>query len=117
MNDIELIYEKVKDKYKLLLTNSFALDEGFTWDVPVIYGEAEQGRFWLYADEDVPDPHGIEFVFSVEYEKRTRFRKRLIKCHTHWHPQTIEQAITDVKDFMDGKIHFSKTLTGILTQR
>ena len=79
MNEIELIYDKVKDKYNLTLTNSFALNEGFTWDVPVIYGESQQGRFWLYADEDVPNPHGIEFVFSVEYEKRTWFRKRLKK--------------------------------------
>ena len=30
MNDIELIYDKVKDKYNLTLTNSFALNEGFT---------------------------------------------------------------------------------------
>lgn len=102
MNDIELIYEKVKDRHKLLLTNAFSLNEGFTWDVPVIYGESKQGRFWLYADEDVPDPHGLEFVFTVEYEKRTRFRKRLIKCQTHWHPQTIEKAVEDVNDFMMG---------------
>mgnify|MGYP003295219716 CR=1 FL=1 len=81
MNDIELIYDKVKDKYNLTLTNSFALNEGFTWDVPVIYGESQQGRFWLYADEDVPNPHGIEFVFSVEYEKRTWFRKQLKKIN------------------------------------
>ena len=106
MNDIEIIYDKVKDKYNLTLTNSFALNDGFTWDVPVIYGEAEQGRFWLYADEDVPEPHGLEFVFSVEYEKQTRFRKRLIKCHTHWHPQTIDEAVEDLNNFMTGKRFF-----------
>ena len=119
MNDIELIYEKVKDKYKLILSNSFALNEGFTWDVPVIYGESQQGRFWLYADEDVPEPHGIEFVFSVEFKKQKRiwFRKHMVKCGTHWHPQTIEQAIADVEDFMDGKLHFIKTFTGVLTKR
>ena len=104
MNDIELIYEKVKDRHNLLLTNSFALNDGFTWDVPIIYGESKQGRFWLYADEDVPDPHGLEFVFSVEYEKRTWLRKRPIKCHTHWHPHTIEQAIEDINSFMIGNI-------------
>ena len=105
MNDIELIYDKVKDKDNLILTNSLALNEGFTWNVPIIYGEAEHGRFWLYADEDVPEPHGIEFVFSVEYEKQKRiwFRKHMVKCGTHWHPQTIEQAIKDVDDFMLGK--------------
>lgn len=40
MNDIELTSDKVKDKYNLILTNSFALNEGFTRDVPVIYGES-----------------------------------------------------------------------------
>ena len=108
MNDIELIYDKVKNKYNLTLTNSFALNEGFTWDVPVICGESQQRRFWLYANEDVPNHHDIEFVFSVEYEKRTLFRKRLKKCHTHWHPQTIEQAIKYVDEFMLGKHPFIK---------
>lgn len=117
MNDIELIYEKVRDRQDVLLTNTFDLNEGFEWNVPVICGETQQGKFWLYADENVSEPYGFEFVFSVEYEKRTRFRKRLVKCHTHWHPQTIEQAIADVEDFMDGKIHFSETLMGVLTKR
>ena len=112
MNDIELIYDKVKDKYNLTLTNSFALNEGFTWDVPVIYGESGQGRFWLYADEDVPNPHGIGFVFSVEYngydEQTEDGLEKVTMCHTHWHPQTIEQAIKDVDDFMLGKHPFIK---------
>ena len=110
MNDIELIYNKVKDKHNLTLTNSLALNEGFIWDIPVIYGEVEQRRFWLYANEDIPEPHGIDFVFSVEYEKqkRTWFRKRNVKRHAHWHPQTIEQAIKDVDEFMLGKHPFIK---------
>jgi hypothetical protein len=41
----------------------------------------------------------------------------MVKCGTHWHPQTIEQAIADVEDFMDGKLHFIKTFTGVLTKR
>ena len=110
MNDIEYIYNELKDKHKLLLTNTFSLNDGFTWDVPVIYGEVEEKRFWLYADEDVSEPHGIEFVFSVEYEKQKRFwlKKHVVKCHTHWHPRTIEQAIKDVDDFMLGKNPFIK---------
>ena len=108
MNDIELIYDKVKDKYNLTLTNSFALNEGFTWDVPVICGEARQGKFRLYADEDVPDPCGFEFVFYVEYEKQTWFRKRLVKRGTHWHPQTVEEAIEEINKFMTGSHPFLK---------
>lgn len=104
MNDIELIYEKVKEKAQVRLTSTAALEEGFTWDVPVICGETEQGRFWLYADEDVPDPHGLEFVFSVAYQKRTWLRKRSVLRYTHWHPQTIEDAVNDIHAFMTGQI-------------
>ena len=107
MNDIELIYEKVKDKYDLLLTNTFSLNKGFTSDFPVICGETEQGKFYLYADDLDPDPHGYAFVFSVDYEKRTLFR-RTVKRHTHWHPQTIEEAVKDVEGFMSGKFSLTK---------
>ena len=107
MNDIELIYEKVKERYDLRLTNTAALDDGFVWDVPVIYGESKQGRFWLYADENVPNPHGIMFVFSVEYngydEQTEDGLEKVTMCHTHWHPQTIDQAIEDINNFMTGK--------------
>ena len=112
MNDIELIYEKVKYSHDLCLTNTSALNEGFVWDVPVIYGESQQGRFWLYADEDVPNPHGIGFVFSVEYkgyeEQTEEGLERVAKCHTHWHPQTIEQAVEDINNFMTGRRIFKK---------
>ncbi|MBQ8407657.1 MAG: hypothetical protein IJY39_02195 [Clostridia bacterium] len=112
MNDIELIYEKVKGSHNLRLANTAALNEGFVWNVPVIYGESQQGRFWLYADEDVPNPHGIGFVFSVEYseyeEQTEEGLERVAKCHTHWHLQTIEQAVEDVSKFMAGKRIFKK---------
>ena len=112
MNDIELIYEKVKDSHNLCLTNTSALNEGFVWDVPIIYGESQQGRFWLYADEDVPNPHGIGFVFSVEYkeyeEQTEEGLETVAKCHTHWHPQTIEQAVEDINNFMTGRRIFKK---------
>ena len=31
-NDLEFIYEQLKDKYDLMLTNTFALDDGYTID-------------------------------------------------------------------------------------
>jgi hypothetical protein len=104
MNDIEIIYDRLKNIHPLVLTNTFALDDGFTWDVPVICGKSSLGRFWLYADEDTPDPHGCDFVFSVEYEKRSRFSKKTEVCHTHWHPHTIEDAVRDADRFMKGTI-------------
>ena len=102
MNDIELIYESVKGDVRLLLTNTFAFDVGFTWDVPVIYGETEKERFWLYADVNDREPHGWEFVFFVEYEEHVLFRK--VKSYKHWHPQTIDQAIEDIQNFMAGTL-------------
>ena len=112
MNDIELIYEKVKGGGNLRLPNTADLNEGFVWDVPVICGESQQGRFFLYADKDVPNPHGIAFVFSAEYkgyEKQTEDGvERVVKCHTHWHPQTVEQAVEDINHFMAGRRIFKK---------
>ena len=106
-NDIQFIYNRLKDKHALILTNAGALKEmGFTIDVPILYGESKLGKFWLYAEE----PHSCDctFVFDVEYEKRTWFRKRLVKCFTHWHPRSIEQAIDDVDKFMSGELIFGK---------
>ena len=106
MNDIEYIYNKLCNKHNLLLTNSFALNAGFTIDVPVISGKSELGEFLLYVDEDTKEPHGGMFVFCVEYEKRTWFRKRLVKRAAHWHPQNIEDAIKYVDEFMLNKLKF-----------
>ena len=92
MNDIELIYEKIKDEYDLILTNSLALDDGFSWDVPVITGESALGKFYLYADRNTKEPKGEQFVFSVADRQ------------IHWHPQTIDDAICDIKEFMSGRI-------------
>ena len=91
MNDIEIIYEAVRDKYDLVLTNSLELDDGFTWNVPIIVGQTSIGRFWLYADGDVLEPQGLEFVFSVdaEYEKQTLFGKKTVKYRNHWQPHPI----------------------------
>ena len=101
MNDIELIFQSVKDDTRLSLTNTFAFDVGFTWDVPVIYGEKnEQEKFWLYVDENVREPQGYEFVFLVEYEERILFKKHPVKSYNHGHIQTVEQAIEYIENFM-----------------
>ena len=103
MNDIELIFQSVKNDTRLSLTNTFAFDVGFTWDVPVIYGEKnEQEKFWLYVDENVREPQGYEFVFLIEYEERILFKKHPVKSYNHWHIQTVEKAIEDIEDFMAG---------------
>jgi hypothetical protein len=67
MNDIEIIYNELKDKYPLVLANSLTLNEGFSWNVPVICGKRKNAKFFLYADKNTLSPSGEEFVFSVVY--------------------------------------------------
>ena len=88
MNDIELIYDKVKNKYNLILTNTFALDDGYTIDVPVIRGTSANARFDLYKDGDL-------FVFSVAFFDKTGEEK-----YSHTHPYDVADAIQHIEDFM-----------------
>ena len=105
-NDLKFIFEQLKAKYDLLLTNTFALDAGYNIDVPVLCGESKLGKFELYVDDDFQDGYG-EFVFSVEFpapKKRSCFFPA--DTGTHWHPQTKEQALEDVIAFMEGTHKF-----------
>ena len=98
-HDLDIIYEQLKGEYDLLLTNSFSLNAGFAIDVKVLYGESTFGKLYLYKDDDEDD----EFVFSVVFakpKKRTWFMPK--ENGTHWHPQSVEQALKDVVAFMDG---------------
>ena len=100
-NDLEFIYKQLKDKYDLVLTNTFALDVGFTIDVPVLCGESKLGKFHLYKEHD----GAYEFVFSVEFATPKKPRWYLPKeKYTHWHPQSGEQALEDVIAFMEGTL-------------
>ena len=51
-HDLGSIHEQLKDKYDLLLTNTFALDDGYTIDVPVLRGVSALGRFDLYKEDE-----------------------------------------------------------------
>ena len=102
MNDIEIIYDRVKARHcGLVLTNSGLLDEGYSWDVPIICGESDAGRFHLYADRNTPEPCDEMFVFTVFYrdpEDSTHFL-----C-THRHPLDISDAVEHIDDFMSGRL-------------
>ena len=39
-DDLKAIYEQLKDRYELVLTNTADLDEGFTADCPILVGRA-----------------------------------------------------------------------------
>ena len=87
-DDLKAIYEKLKDRYALVLTNTAALDEGFTVDCPILVGRAHGQIMELYLDCEM-------FVMDVMDAEQTK--------GTHWHPNDVESAIKYIAEFMDGK--------------
>ena len=88
-NDLEFIYEQLKDKYDLVLTNTSALDARFNAYSKILTGKSLFGTFYLYKQ------HDPEFVFEVDLSDGT---------YAHWHPDSKEEALQDVFDFMDNAI-------------
>lgn len=88
INGIFEVYNQLKDKYPLVMTNSFAVEKGFEIDVPIIVGKAHGQIIWLYECDG-------EFVLDVMDEAHIK--------GTHWHPFTNADAITDIEEFMQGK--------------
>lgn len=88
MKDLEIIYSKLKDKYNLTLTTTFALNDGYTIDVPVIRGISSDRRFDLYKEDDM-------FVFTVEFFEKTGEEK-----YSHVHPYDVNDAINHIEKFM-----------------
>lgn len=87
-DDVLNVYEKLKDRYDLVLTTTFALDEGFTMDCPIIVGKAHGQIIELYEDGGI-------FVMDVMDVEQTK--------GTHWHPNDVEGAVDDIEEFMEGK--------------
>ena len=87
-DNLKAIYEKLKDRYALVLTNTAALDEGFTVDCPILVGRAHGQIMELYLDCEM-------FVMDVMDVEQTK--------GTHWHPNDVESAIKYIAEFMDGK--------------
>ena len=87
-DDVFAVFEQLKDRYPLEMTNTFALDMGFTMDCPILVGRAHGRILWLYMD-------GCDFVLDVMDEART--------MGTHCHPADVEDAVEDIAAFMDGK--------------
>lgn len=93
-NDVKAVYEQLKDRYALTLTNAFALDEGYTEDCLVLVGKAHGLVLELYLDGDM-------FVLDVMNAEQT--------AGTHWHPYDVEAAVADVEKFMDGRRDYPLT--------
>ena len=82
------VYNQMKDRYPLLLTNSKSLDERFTIDCLILVGKFHGQIIELYSDGDM-------FIMDVMDDAQTK--------GTHWHPNDVESAIEDIEEFMDGK--------------
>lgn len=82
------VYNQIKDRYPLLLTNSKSLDERFTIDCLILVGKSHGQIIELYSDGDM-------FIMDVMDDAQTK--------GTHWHPNDVESAIEDIEEFMDGK--------------
>jgi hypothetical protein len=93
-NDLKVIYEQLKDRYALVLTNTAALDEGFTVDCPILVGKAHGQIIELYLDCEM-------FVMDVMDAAQTK--------GTHWHPNDVESAIEYIVEFMEGKSDYELT--------
>ena len=87
-DDVLNVYERLKNRYNLVLTTTSALDEGFTIDCPIIVGKAHGQVIELYKDDDL-------FVMGVKDAGHT--------MGTHWHPYDAEAAADDMIEFMNGK--------------
>ena len=90
---IRPVYERLKDQYDLVLTNTFALENGyedFREDFEVLCGNSTAGKFLIWHD-------GALFVFDVDKSDGT---------YTHWHPSDIEEIVADIREFMQGKCKY-----------
>lgn len=89
--DLIAVYDRLKDRYPLELTNTFAVDDGFTEDMPIIVGRHHGQVLWLYE-------YGGDFVLDIMDAAHTR--------GTHWHPQEVDDAVEDVAEFMEGRADY-----------
>lgn len=89
--DLIAVFDRLKDRYPLELTNTFAVDDGFTEDLPIIVGHHHGQTLWLYE-------YGGDFVLDVLDEAMTQ--------GTHWHPQEVEEAAADIAEFMEGRADY-----------
>ena len=92
VEDVLAVYGQLKDRYRLTLTTTAALDEGFTIDCPIIVGKAHGQIIELYED-------GGDFVLDVMDEAQTK--------GTHWHPNDVECAVDYIIEFMEGKSDYN----------
>ena len=89
--DLFLIYQQLKDRYNLKLTNAFSLDAGFLVDCQVLFGQSAHNKFYLYHD-------GVMAILDIENKEGT--------MADHWHPDNTQEALQMVVEFMEETCEF-----------
>lgn len=93
-DDVFAVYNRLKDRYPLVMTTAFALNEGFERDCPILVGKAYGQIIELYNDFGM-------FVLDIMDEAQTK--------GTHGHPCNIETAAEEIATFMEGKMDYELT--------
>ena len=88
VDDLYAVYDRLKERYPIIMTNSKAEDERFTADFPLLVGHHHGQTLWLYE-------YGGDFVLDVMDEAETK--------GTHWHPMDVDSAAMDIAEFMEGR--------------
>ena len=84
---LTLIYDRLRGRFPVTLTTAFAVDDGFTEDVPIIVGQSGMSDFWLYLYDD-------ELVLSYGIPGQAH--------RDHGHPHRADEAVRWVTNFMEG---------------
>ena len=84
---LTLIYDRLRGRFPVTLTTAFAVDDGFTEDVPIIVGQSGMSDFWLYLYDD-------ELVLSYGIPGQAH--------RNPGHPQRADEAVRWVTNFMEG---------------
>lgn len=85
------VYQRLKEKYSIKLTNTAALNDGFSIDCLILVAAAHGQILYLY------DYDG-DFVLDVMNTEKTK------GCH--WHPFDVESAVNDVITFIEGRTSY-----------
>ncbi|MBE6943841.1 MAG: hypothetical protein E7453_06225 [Ruminococcaceae bacterium] len=80
--DPAAVYEQLKDVYPVVLN----MEPAYDYEIPVLSGESSAGKFELY-------DNGLDIIFDI-YNPDGNY--------THWHPESVAEAIEAVRKFMNG---------------
>lgn len=83
---LTLIFNRLRERFPVTLTTAFAVDDGFTEDLPILVGQTGTSDFWLYLYDD-------ELVLSYGVPGQAH--------RDHSHPQSAAEAVRWLTDLME----------------